>query len=110
MNLEISWGHTFNVDDWEPQLNIETVFSVGGKRVLTRQSFTRSQLEGFVHDVSIFEIIKVAAGAILQAADAIEDKRKRVSRAAMLDAALAGGLGLHMLNQRPNGLDRRKLH
>lgn len=110
MNLEIEWGHTFNVEKREPQLNITTVFNVGGRRVKTVQSLPASLIASIPGGVSIFEVIKVAAGAILQAADAIEDKRKRIARAAALDMALAGGLGLHMLNQRPHGLDRRKLH
>lgn len=110
MNLEIEWGHTFNVEAREPELRITTIYEVGGKRVKTVQLLSRHVIAGFRGGVSIFDIIRVAASALVASAAAIEDKRKRVARAAMMEAAMAGSLSAHLAANRSNGLDRRKLH
>lgn len=110
MKLEIEWGHTFNVEKREPQLNITIIYEVGIRRMKSEQSFSRSIIEQMPGGLSIFEVIRVAAGAMLAAGAAIEDKRKRIARAALAEAAMAGSLGAHMLEQRPNGKDRRLLH
>lgn len=109
MKLEIAWGHTFNVEAREPQLNITIVYEVGGRRIKSEQSFARSIIASMPGGLSIFEVIRVAADAMLRAGATLEDKRRRNARAALLGAARAGNIVAHA-GKDASAIARRILH